>query len=478
MSSAFNMADPRLQRFVLAGLLRQRLSSFVARVFAQLDPNTIFHRNWHIDAIAWHLEEVRHGRIKRLIVTMPPRSLKSITASVAFPAFVHGHHPERRFICVSYASELAAKLQNDYRIIVEQAWYRSLFPGVRIKRSTESEVTLTATGGRLASSVGGVLTGRGADIIVIDDPLKAGDAMSALRREAVNDWYRTTLISRLNDKNDGAIIIVTQRLHIDDLVGHVTENDDQWVVLNLPAIARNDQRIRIGDNQCHLFRKGELLQPIREPLAVLERMRREGGADAFSAQYLQEPVPPGGHMFLRAWVKRYIWPLAPLAGDHILQSWDTASKEGPANDWSVCTTWRKRDGLFYLIDVFRQRVDYPNLKRSAIQLGQTYKPRMILVEDMGVGSALIPELRLAGLNVRPVVPKLDMQARAAVQTSKFEGGRVYLPDKASWLSSYQEELFAFPGARHDDQVDSTVNALEYEPPRTPVTITTFNNLGR
>ena len=206
--------------------------------------------NWHLEAIAYQLERVRRGEIKRLIINMPPRSLKSVTASVAFPAFVLGHDPTRRIICVSYSGDLAKKHANDFRAVLEARWYRELFPGTRIgQKDSETEIELTARGFRLATSVGGTLTGRGGDLIIIDDPLKPDDAHSETKRNAANEWFKNTLLSRLDDKRTGAIIIVMQRVHMDDLTGFVTSQSDEWQVLNLPAIAEVDEVIPISDDE-------------------------------------------------------------------------------------------------------------------------------------------------------------------------------------------------------------------------------------
>jgi hypothetical protein len=170
---------------------------------------------------------------------MRPRSLKSIACSVAFPAYVLGRDPSRRFICVSYSGELAKKHSNDFRAILDTKWYRSLFPGTRIGpfKNSETEIELTRRGFRLATSVGGTLTGRGGDIIIIDDPLKPDDALSETKRNNANEWFNNTLLSRQDDKRTAAIIVVMQRLHMDDLTGFLRSQSDEWEVLNLPAIA-------------------------------------------------------------------------------------------------------------------------------------------------------------------------------------------------------------------------------------------------
>jgi hypothetical protein len=257
-------------RVVLNAILRASFPSFVQRCFLTLNPGAIFQDNWHIEALAYHLELVRIGKLRRLIINVPPRFLKSTVCSVAFPAFVLGHDPSKRFIVASYGSELAIKLGNDFRVILQSAWYESAFPRTRISpiKSTEAEVMTTRLGYRLAVSVGGTLTGRGGDIAIIDDPIKPQDAYSDTKRAAANDWFATTLLSRLDDKRTGAIIVVMQRLHADDLTGKLLRGSDDWTVLSLPAIAEHDERIQIGGNSYHFRKAGDLLHPEREPLVA------------------------------------------------------------------------------------------------------------------------------------------------------------------------------------------------------------------
>ena len=202
--------DPRL----VAALLRSNFAVFVHKVFLTLNPGGAFLGNWHIFAIAWHLEQVLSGRIRRLIIAMPPRSLKSISASIAFPAFAHGHGPGKHIISVTYGQELRSSsitiiAPSFLPIGTETSFLRLALIRERTQRAKS---VLTGRGSRMATSIGGTLTGRGADIIIIGDTLKPIDAMSESKREAVNEWYRSTLVSRLNDKANGAIVIVTQRL--------------------------------------------------------------------------------------------------------------------------------------------------------------------------------------------------------------------------------------------------------------------------
>ena len=374
---------------LLNAILRQDFASFLRKTFHTLSPGQEYVPGWHISAIAHRLQQVQRGEVRRLVINMPPRSLKSIAASVALPAYLLGHDPTQRIICVSYSSELARKHSNDFRAVLDAAWYRDLFPATRVGpyKDSENEIELTRRGYRLATSIGGTLTGRGGDIIIIDDPLKPIDALSESRRSTVNQWYANTLLSRLDDKRTGAIVIVMQRVHLDDLTGFVRAQSDEWVHLNLPAIAEGDEEIPIATGKVYRRRAGEPLAPEREPLEVLERLRYQLGSDLFSAQYQQAPVPPGGAMIKRHWVQRYDELPSEDRRMRTLQSWDTAAKGGPDNDWSVCTTWlQTRDQQWYLLDVWRGRLDYPSLKLQVAALARQWQAAQVPIEELGLQS--------------------------------------------------------------------------------------------
>ncbi len=466
-----DMTPPDIRLF--QALLRNDLRPFIHRTFTTLCPGQTFEMSWHMEAIAYRLEQIRRGKIKRLIINMPPRSLKSIATSVAFPAYALGLDPTRRFICVSYSAELAKKHSNDFRVVIEEPWYRDLFPHTRIgQKDSETEIGLTARGFRLATSVGGTLTGRGGDIIVIDDPLKPDDAYSEARRTAANEWFKNTLLSRLDDKRTGAIVVVMQRVHMDDLTGFVTSESDEWTVLNLPAIAEANEDVPISDTKVYHRKAGQALS-VREPLSVLEDLKRQLGSDAFSAQYQQMPIPPGGAMIKRHWIERY--DQLPPREEWLttIQSWDTASKGGPENDFSVCTTWVVTRGIrrWYLIDVWRKRVDYPELRAAVITLAAKHKAKRVLVEDAGAGTSLVQELRRGKVSgIAPVKPERDKISRMAVISAKFEAGEVYLPRGAPWLADFERELFAFPGVKYDDQCDSVSQALAEQNYQLPMQI--------
>jgi hypothetical protein len=301
------------RRALLHALLRQDLPSFTAKCFATLQPGQPFHDNWHIHHIGWQLGRVASGEVKRLAITIPPRHLKSICVTVAYTAWAMGHGPGLKILAVSYSDELAKLHAAAFRTIVESDWYRALFPAFAISAARQNEVRTTVHGFRYAGSVGGSVLGRGADLIVIDDPNKAQAVHSATERRKVKEFYDSTLYTRLNNKAQGAIIIVMQRLHQDDLVGHVL-GQEAWEEARIPAIAPEDQRYRVGPapRDVYLRRADEVIDPRREDAAVLEQMRRTLGSMGFAAQYQQDPVPPDGNTIRRAWLRYYDAPPSEL----------------------------------------------------------------------------------------------------------------------------------------------------------------------
>lgn len=448
-------------------ILRRDFMSFIERSFYELNPQTPFVHGGHIEVIAAKLEACRRGDIRRLIINLPPRNLKSHCASIAFAAWCLGHKPSFQIICASYGQDLADKLARDCRTVMSSPWYRRLFP-TRIaedRRSVHDFMT-TALGTRMATSVGGVLTGRGADMILIDDPLKPTDALSKTQRSAVNDWYDNTLLSRLNDKAKGCIVIIMQRLHQDDLVGHLCERE-HWEVLSFPAIASCEESIAtrsfLGTS---VFQRseGQALHPERETLQTLQEIRARIGEYNFLSQYQQDPTPEGGAMIKREWLRFYETGECPTSFNRIALSWDTANKTTELSDYSVCTVWGVLYKKYYLLDVFRRRLNYPDLRRAVKDWAERYNSTTVLIEDKASGTQLIQDLQADGIyGVKPYnpLPGVDKIMRLHAQSAMFENGFVWLPRNAPWLNEYINELISFPGSKYNDQVDSTTQALDH-----------------
>ena len=416
-------ADPRLVR----AILRDDFYSFVQASLPIVSPGASFSPNWHIEAMAFALSRVLNGEIKRLIITVPPRSLKSICASVAFPAYVLGHDPTRRIICVSYAEGLARKHANDCRALMRSPLYRRLFPKTRISgaKDTELEFATTLGGNRLATSVGGTLTGRGGNIIVIDDPMKPQDAHSEAARESTKQWYSNTLLSRLDDKTKDAIVVVMQRLHLDDLVGHLLEQEG-WTHLNLPAIAMYEQRIPLGPDRYHLRAMGELLHPEREPQWILDEFKQSMGSMDFAAQYQQEPVAEGGNLIKWDWFPTYDEAPYREIDDRIIVSWDTALSAKDLSSYSACVVLQVRGETAWVLDVIRERLEYPDLKRKVMEVHRRWRNATnhyeLVIEDKGSGMSLIQDLKRENIHAVKVKPEGDKVMRMNAQTARIEAG--------------------------------------------------------
>ena len=456
---------PKLTPKEYNAVLRQDFVTFLDRCFRHLNPREPLLMSWHIELIAAKLEAVRRGEIRRLIINVPPRNLKSLSGSVAFPAFCLGHDPSAEILCVSNGQDLATKLSVDCRTVMTSDWYREAF-GVRLSphRQTVEEFATTENGSRIATSVGGRMIGRGADLIIIDDPLKPDEAVSEAQRKTVNAWFDGALYSRLNNKEKGAIVLIMQRLHTDDLVGHVM-GQEPWDMLALPAIAIKEEGHVIAGawgTTTKIRHEGEALQSERESLATLERLRAAMGEYNFAGQYQQNPVPQGGGMVKAHWIMRYDPAHAPDTFDKIVISWDTANKASELSDYSVGTVWGMKGKLIHLLSVIRKRMNYPELKKLTRDLKAEWNPSAILIEDKASGTQLIQELRQEGTYcITAVKPTGDKVMRMHAQTGPFEQGRVYLPTQAPWLEAYERELLSFPFSKHDDQVDSTAQALKW-----------------
>lgn len=438
-------------------MTRRNFLFFLMRAFPYISGGQQLKPNWHLSAMAYELDQIRTGRSRRLLVNLPPRNLKSITITIAWVAWMLGLDPARNFVCVSYSNELSGKPARDCLTIMQSRWYKEAFPGTIISaRRKTMDFETTRSGGRLSTSLTGTLTGRGGDIIILDDMIKPEEANSDTIRENVNEWYRSTLASRLNNKETGAIIAVMQRLHQFDLPGMLLEMGG-WNHLRLPAIAPDDESVRLLGGKLHHRRAGDLLHPEHESAAALALIQADMGSQGFASQYLQDPVPAEGNLVKAVWLKVYAEPIDRENG-YIIQSWDTANKTGSGNAYSCCITALVRRNDFYILDVLRKRMEFHELRSSAIRLALEYSARDLLIEDMASGQQLIQELgRLSPRGVPvpiPEKPSTDKASRIEGISAMIEAGQLRLPKEAPWLVDFKSELLGFPHTRFRDQVDA------------------------
>jgi predicted phage terminase large subunit-like protein len=429
---------------------------FLRRSFGTLSPSETFIQSWHIEAITEYLRALEQSHITRLIINMPPRSLKSMTVTVAWTSYLLGRNPATKIITASYASALSLKHGLDARTLLLSPWFARAFPHTRLISTEKRKLMTTQQGFRLSTSVGGTLTGEGGDVLIIDDPLNPAQAASDRFRARANPWFDHTLASRLNNKHTGRMLLVMQRLHEEDLTGHLLAKGG-WEHVALPAMAESPVTISVG-RFYKVMQTGELLQPERESEATLARLREDVGSQAFAAQYLQTPVRTEGQMIRAGWI--HCAPM-PSQVEFLLQSWDTAIKTGAAHDRSACVTLGVSEGRYYVMDALACRMDYPSLKRALLEQVERYKPHAVVIEDKASGQSLLQDVRREhqALPIVPWMPKGNKIQRTARITPLMEAGRICFPYQASWKEEMVAELMAFPHGRHDDLVDALAQGI-------------------
>jgi hypothetical protein len=344
----------KIDRDLANAIYRTDFRAFTYRAFEAINPGQRLIPNWHIDAICYHLQLMVDGEArKRLVVNLPPRTLKSFIVSVALPAWLLGRAPGTRIICASYSDELAAKFSRDCRALLETPFYKSVFPGTRLnpKKASEAEFETTKRGSRLATSVGGKLTGRGGGVLIVDDPIKANDAGSEVARRGAIDWFHGTARSRLDNPPTSLVCIAMQRLHVDDLAGILIEQG--WPKLALPAIVTEAGDYAIGPDEVYHRQVGELLQPKRDSLEMIEELKREVGSRVFAAQYQQMPTPPDGNMIKAAWLGRYNTVPDRKNFQRVVLSCDPAGKPEIGNDYTAITVIGLQQQAIHLLEVSR-----------------------------------------------------------------------------------------------------------------------------
>lgn len=447
---------------LLSALIRQDFSSFIHKTFSTINPGAKFLPNWHIDLIADYLEMVRSGEKKRLIINMPPRALKSVCVSVAWPAWLLAKNPAIRIIAASYAQNLSIKHSMDCRFILSSSWYKKLFHQTQLstKHNQKSKFMTSQNGFRFATSVGGSVTGEGGDVLIIDDPHKPSQINSNKYRQNVCEWFDNTFSSRLNDQNNGVIVLVMQRLHEEDLTNHLMQTGS-WDLLKIPAISNEDKYYE-GLSKTYHFPKGQLLNANRDNMQYLNDLQQKTDAKTYAAQYMQEPLPSKYNMLSIEDISFY--DALPERFEYYIQSWDTAIKVSEKADYSVCTTYGVQKGRLYLIHMLRKKLSYPDLKQTAEKLIERFNPRIVLIEDKASGSSLIQDLKIQdmiGSKIKPVKPKLDKLTRFASTLPMFQSGEILLPIKASFKLALLNELTNFPNSKHDDVIDSISQCVGY-----------------
>lgn len=401
------------------------------------------------------------------MIDVPPRHGKSAQVTVRFPIWRLSQEPSTKFIVGSYNQTLSNKFSRQSRRLAAQA-------GIQLSKDRKAveDWETAQEGGVRAVGVGGGVTGQGAHIIVIDDPVKSRkEVESETYREDCWNWYTEDIYSRLEP--DGHIILIMTRWHIDDLAGRILASEDasDWTVIKLPAIADHDEGLDIIGRL-----PGEALCPERYDLEALARIQRVMSPESFLALYQQTPVAKGGNKFKRKWFNKRYNPglLHRIKPDFIrlIQSVDTSFKDGVSNDYSVIATWAETATGYYLLDIWRNKVEYPDLIHAIRDNYVKWNPDVVLIEDAASGQSAIQTLRRdykIPVEEAPAVGQGSKIARAESVLPLFSSDLVWLPEFADWIGDWIEEHLKFPAGKHDDQVDSTSIGLRYLKERMPIT---------
>ncbi len=443
-------------------ILQKCFYTFLKEVYLTLNPGQEFLENWHIKYLCTLLEEVENGKHKNIIINIPPRSLKSTIITVAWTAWMLGKYPNKKIITASYSLKLSTKLSQDCRNVMTSTWYRNAFNCFKIAndQNCKHKFSTTKHGVRIATSVGASIIGEGADILICDDPLSPLQAYSKTYRDRVYDWFMESFSTRLNDKKNGIKIIVMQRLHEDDLCGRILNLfSNKWLQVIIPAIADKDKIYQTYRYKTFI-KENAYLHEDREDKEVLTEICSNLGSQAFSAQYLQKPIPLSGNIVKREWINRY--EKIDYNQGIIVQSWDLAFTNKSYSDYSACTTWLIKDHNFYLLDVFKAKLEFSSLKKKILNLYHSWDCHYLILEDTVATKALIDDISTnKELNVIRYQPLSDKITRLALCGPIFESGKIHFPESAEWLMDFERELFSFPNCDHDDQVDSVSQFINY-----------------
>ena len=474
------------------------LHNYIKHAWEIIEPATEFKSNWHIEYIAEHLELVEEGHIKRLLINMPPRNTKSIVATVMYPTWSWIKSSHKKFISLSYSNALSKKHNMNRRDIILSPWYQNNWGdrfSIKDDKNTQTVFENNKQGFMFSTSITGALTGEGSNVIIIDDPHNPQGAESDAERETAVTFFKQTLPSRLNDKKKGAIIVIMQRLHEQDVSGHILAKDSGYVHLNLPAIAEKKTIIYFPKSDQVIVREeGDILNPKREDKAELDQLKRDMGSYAFAGQYQQNPTPSEGGTFKKHWWKFWQYPgqnLPPISvkvpykgkdgtekykddliypvdlptPEQQFQSWDLAFKDTKGSDFVASGIWNKVQANHYLIDLLEMRLSFTETLAHFRKMTNKYPhTTRKLVEDKANGPAVINMLKNEIAGIIAYNPGSDSKlSRAEAVTHIVESGNVYLPHPniASWTNDFIDRCAKFPKVTNDDIIDQMSQYLNY-----------------
>ena len=498
------MATPEAAKVVNRLIAEKSLLDFVKQAWPILEPKTKFSDNWHLEYLeeellllviddVWEVLDLDKEYAKQLSenvfnnrvnINIPPRTMKSLFINVFFPCWVWIHNPSKRFIVVSYSNDLSMDLNKKRRELISSDWYQENWGHIvklKDEQNTKTSFENTQQGAMFSTSVGGTLTGKGGDVIILDDLQNPKQAESEADRKAAILFVTNTLPTRLNDFVKSVIVNVQQRLHYNDVSGFIQSNYDFYKTIVLP-VETAENRYYVGpiSGKTYMYEAGTVLWPTRMPLQWIERTRKEQGAKTYNAQFLQDPTPPGGNLINPEWFRR--WKRLPIynpdimkaRGDkyRLVQSWDMAFKEKVDTDNVACSVFLTDGVTTYLVDKFEEQIGFIKSLEAVTRMREKWLdifrdvdvriPIEVIIEEKANGAAIIEVLCTTIPGIIPIIPTEDKLSRMTSITPFIEAGNVLIPDveqmailqEHPWVPDVVTELSKFPHIKRKDFSDA------------------------
>lgn len=439
-------------------LLATNFYFFTGRVMRQLFPGQMTTGNIHyLEAMCRAIQDVLEGRSSRLLVTLPPRHLKSTCAAVALPAFALGLFPTWEIMVISYGEDLLRVHSDQFRRIITSSWYQKLFPHVRIKKGQDraNEIVLTKGGRRKAVTARGGITGHGVDLAIMDDMMKADDIHSDTMREQVRQLYRETISSRHNNPQNVREIVLQQRLGVDDFAGYLIDTGT-FRHFNLPLVAEDAQSFPLYNGREYTREPGDILNSDRMSIEEIENLLSTVGDTVYQTQYQQNPEVVGDNLVRFNDIAFCEDPPGRTLCAPVIQSWDPAFTDSPQSAFSVCTTWGRFNDKWYLLDRLRRHTDFVALQQCVVAQQKRWNADRVVIEKNGSGSSLVQQLKEDGYPwaIGTLTGANNKEVRLINQASRLISGEYVIPRNVPWFHELKREFMAFPNGNTDDQVDS------------------------